>query len=136
MPVIGVAAEPVSLDTSETAPFAHAYAEKTDLELTHLTAQWDALEDAQRRALLTEVKMRMARSKGREGVIRIRTQRRYGRIIRNSDGSVVRIETRVVRVRPSLPGAESYGAGFEQRASRKEAEQQTPPILTVKDPSP
>jgi len=134
MPVIGVAAERVSLDRPQASP--HAYAEKTDQELTELTAQWDSLDDTQRGALLTEVKMRMARSKGRDGVIRIRTQRRYGRIIRKSDGSVVRIETRVVRLRPVRPGEESYGVGFEQRAARKEAEQETPPVLTVKGPSP
>lgn len=128
MPVIGLAAERVS--------DAQAYAEKTHQELTELTAQWDSLDDSQRRALLTEVKMRMARSKGRDGVIRIRTQRRYGRIIRKSDGSVLRIETRVVRVRPARPGKESYGVGFERRVARKEAEQETPPVLTVKGPSP
>jgi hypothetical protein len=146
MPVVGLAAERVSLDPAEQPPnpspltfpqaSPHAYAEKTDTELTELTAQWDSLDDTQRRALLTEVKMRMARSKGRDGVIRIRTLRRYGRIIRKSDGSVVRIETRVVRVRPARPGTQSYGVGFEQRAARKEAGQETPPVLTVKGPSP
>lgn len=136
MPIIGVAAEPGSTAADEPVPYAQVYAAKTDQELTELTAQWGELGNAERRALLTEVKMRMARSKGREGVIHIRTQRRYGRIIRNSDGAVVRIETQVVHIRPVRPGSASYGVGFEQRAARKEAAQDTAPILTVKDPSP
>ena len=135
MPAIGVAAEPASYVPGER-PLAGVYSEKTDQQLTELTAQWDTLDDSERQALLTEVKMRMARSKGRSGVIRIRTQRRYGRIIRKSDGSVVRIETKVVRVRPVGPGTQPYGVGFERRAASKEAEPETPPVLTVKDPAP
>jgi hypothetical protein len=125
-----------SIEVVADTDFAQAYAEKTDQELTELTAQWDSLGDTERVALLTEVKMRMARSKGREGVIRIRTQRRYGRIIRQPDGSVLRIETRVVRVHSAPPETQSYGVGFEQRAASKEAEQEPLPVLTVKDPSP
>ncbi len=140
MPVVALAAESVPTGTAQPAPYAQIYAAKTDQELTDLTAQWGELDSVQRRALLTEVKMRMARNKGGEGVIHIRMQRRFGRIIRNTDGSVMRIETQtqtqVVHVHPVRPGTESYGVGFEQRAARKEAEQETPPILTVKDPSP
>ena len=141
MPVLGTAAEPVSLETAERAaaelqPVSQPYVGKTDQELTELTAQWDDLSETERRALLIEVKSRMARGNNQEGVIRILTRRRFGRIIRRPDGSVVRIEAEVVQIRPEQPAAESYGVGFEQRAARKEAEQETPPILTVKDPSP
>ncbi len=136
MPIIGMAAEPISLETAKLEPVSQAYAEKTDQELTELTAQWDALSDTERRALLIEVKMRMARGNAPEGVIRILTRRRFGRIIRQPDGSVVRIEAEVVQIRPKRPATESYGVGFEQRAARKEAEQETRPILTVKDSSP
>ncbi|MCZ6710887.1 MAG: hypothetical protein O7B25_11035 [Gammaproteobacteria bacterium] len=146
MPGVGTAAEPVSLETGEQAaaelkaadlePVSQPYAEKTDQELTELTAQWDDLSDTERRALLIEVKLRMERGNNPEGVIRILTRRRFGRIIRQPDGSVVRIEAEVVQIGPEQPAAESYGVGFEQRAARKEAEQETPPILTVKGPSP
>ncbi len=93
----------------------------SDQDLTALAAQWDDLDVHQRRALLTEVKLRMARS-GRQtsGVIHIRTERRYGRIIQQPDGSVLRIETQVVQVR-QLPeeapasGQAAYGVGFERR---------------------
>ena len=135
MPVIGIAAEPASHRPAER-PMAGVYSEKTDQQLTELTAQWDTLDDSERQALLTEVKMRMARSKGRGGVIRIRTQRRYGRIVRKADGSVVRIETKVVRVRPVGPGTQPYGVGFERRAASKQPERDSPPVLTVKDPAP
>ena len=133
---IALAAERDSGQAAPLDPHSQVYAGKTDQQLTELTAQWDALDDSERRALLIEVKARMEHNEGRDVVIRILTQRRYGRIIRRSDGSVVRIETQVVRVRPAGPGTQPYGVGFEQRAARKEAEQKTAPVLTVKDPSP
>ncbi|NIP16167.1 MAG: hypothetical protein GWM88_16095 [Pseudomonadales bacterium] len=115
---------------------ANIYAAKSDQELTALAAQWESLDAEQRRALLTEVKMRMARQRGPDGTIRITFQRRYGRIIRNPDGSVVRIETNVVRVRPGAEGNQTFGVGFEQRASGSQPDEQSPPVITVKDPSP
>jgi hypothetical protein len=146
MPVIGTAAEldPLLIDeqaaaeltAAELEPVSQTYTEKTDQELTELAAQWDDLSDTERRALLIEVKLRMARGSNPEGVIRILTRRRFGRIIRQPDGSVVRIEAEVVQIGPEQPAVGSYGVGFEQRAARKDAEQEPPPILTVKDPSP
>lgn len=100
------------------------YAGRSDDELTALAADWDALDRHQRRALLTEIKLRMARNGERKGVIHIRTERRYGRIIRQSDGRVIRIETQVVRVRPvnpeDLKARQSFGVGFEHRIGRRE----------------
>ena len=119
----------------DPAGIPNVYASKSDEELTTLAAQWETLDADQRRALLTEVKMRMARQRGPDGTIRITFQRRYGRIIRNPDGSVVRIETNVVRVRPGPAGNQTYGVGFEQRRSGSQQEEQ-PPVITVKDPSP
>lgn len=104
----------------------HPYRGHSDEELTALAASWDSLNQHQRRALLTEMKLRMARGGERQGVLRIRTERRYGRIIRQSDGRLIRIETQVVHVRPVTEDdvAESprgFGVGFEQRVRRREA---------------
>lgn len=99
---------------------------RSDEDLTVMAAQWDALDRHQRRLLLTEMKARMARGGNRSNVLRIRTERRYGRIIRQADGRLIRIETQVVHVRPASPeeltaARQAFGVGFEQRVrSRSE----------------
>lgn len=105
------------------------FSDRSDAELTALAADWDALDRHARRALLTEMKLRMARQGDRKGVIHIRTERRYGRLIRQPDGRVIRIETQVVHVRPlaadevgqqaAAQGRQGFGVGFEQRIARR-----------------
>ena len=114
----------VPVAAAEASARALPYRDRSDEELTALAADWDSLDRHQRRALLTEMKLRMARSGEREGVLHIRTERRYGRIIRQSDGRVIRIETQVVHVRPvdaeDLEGRQSFGVGFEHRVGRRD----------------
>lgn len=95
------------------------YAAKSDSELTNLSAQLRELPPLDQQVLLREVKMRMARQRGRKGSVQIRTERRFGRLLRQPDGSVVRVETRVVRVRPATKGEQKtrYGTGFERRTA-------------------
>ena len=132
-----VAAEPARVDPAVSAgadvprPAGGdpRYGDRSDEELTALAADWDALDRHQRRALLTEMRLRMARggarAGGQEGVLHIRTERRYGRLIRQSDGRVIRIETQVVHVRRVGPddGAprRGFGVGFEQRVAHRRA---------------
>ncbi len=101
------------------------YAAKSDKELTNLSAQWQELPRLDQQVLLREVKMRMARQRGRKGSVQIRTERRFGRLLRQADGSVVRVETRVVQVRPATKDEQAnqvrvrksgYGTGFGRRA--------------------
>jgi hypothetical protein len=99
------------------------YASYSNDALTALAAEWDTLDVHARRALLTEVRQRMARSNSPSDApkIQIRTERRFGRIIRQPDGRVVRIETRIVQVRPATESelasrGDGYGVGFERRA--------------------
>jgi hypothetical protein len=99
------------------------YASYSNDALTGLAAEWDTLDVHERRALLTEVRQRMARSRSPDDApkIQIRTERRFGRIIRQPDGRVVRIETRIVQVRPATESelaarGDGYGVGFERRA--------------------
>jgi hypothetical protein len=104
------------------AAWAHAdtlYTDKTDSELTELAAGWESLSEDERRALLTEIKARMHTNSDKVPVLTIQTERRYGRIVRQPDGSLVRIETteHIVRYQP-LPadaGDRQFGVGFEQR---------------------
>jgi len=104
---------------------ANPYSDHSDQELTNIAADWEGLSEDQRRALLTEMRGRMDAKKGDDKgpIVAIRTQRRYGRLVRQPDGSVVRVETteRIVRYQ-QLPGsAESsdaaFGVGFEHRAT-------------------
>lgn len=108
-----------------TPPVARiTFRDRSDEELTSLAAGWDSLDKHQRRALLTEMKRRMASPGEPRTIIRIRTERRYGRIIRQSDGRVIHIETQVVHVRPLSPqeieSRQAFGVGFEQRVARRQ----------------
>ena len=98
------------------------YSSLTHHQLTKIGARWDALSDPERQGLLQEVKLRMARQRGSDRTLQIRTQRRYGRIVRRSDGQVLRIETKVVRVQPAprSPAERSFGVGFERRSADPE----------------
>jgi hypothetical protein len=103
-----------------SANAATLYAQKTDRELTELAAGWEALSEEQRRALLTEIKGRMHTNAGKVPVLTIKTERRYGRIERQPDGTLVRIETteHVVRYQamPEDAADRAFGVGFEQRS--------------------
>ena len=66
----------------------------SDAELTQLTALWAELSPTERRILIHEVRSRMDQAK--PGVKpRVKVQRRYGRIVRKPDGSVV-VQTTIV----------------------------------------
>jgi len=113
---------------------ANPYAEHSDQELTSIAADWETLSEEERRALLTEMRGRMAAKKddGEGRVIAIRTQRRYGRLVRQPDGSLVRVETteQVVqyrRVPEGEAGDRAFGVGFERRAGDVTAD---PPAAT------
>ena len=69
------------------------YSNSSDRQLTQLGARWDKLSAPEKEALLREVKMRMAQQKDADGVLMIRTQRRYGRVYRGN-GHYLKIEFR------------------------------------------
>ncbi|MFK7914135.1 MAG: hypothetical protein AB8B93_09495 [Pseudomonadales bacterium] len=83
--------------------------QSSDAALTTMASNWDELDAATRRTLLREMQRRMAAARqGRSpsravvpisGTLQIRSERRFGRRVRQSDGSLVTIETRVVQVR-------------------------------------
>tara|TARA_A100001037_G_C15135165_1_gene630724 strand:+ start:1784 stop:2272 length:489 start_codon:yes stop_codon:yes gene_type:complete len=136
-----VGLEKTVLADPNTSPFHKSIAQKSDQELNIILAtKWDDLDPYQRGAVLSEVKSRMARQTGapRE-LIKLQAHHRYGeRVIRKADGSVVRIKTRVVSVKPVSANRKPYGVGFEERLKKK----QTPttkvssPIISITDSSP
>ncbi len=144
---------PVQLVNSPLLPELD-YNRKSDYELTRMGARWDQLSVPERQALLKEVKLRMAQRKDADGVLMIRTQHRYGRVYRGN-GRYLKIETKVVRVRPadSAPKTSGFGVGYEQRTSTPAPDQPSaqqaddaanppldtaevkPPVVRVSDPS-
>lgn len=109
-----VATEP-ELDNSQDPPVS--YADASDEQLTALAARWDELATAERRALLSEVKMRMARREaGANGVLSIRLTRRYGAVPQGRTAGQLRI-----RVGSGKANAKEFGVGFEQRAGQPQA---------------
>jgi hypothetical protein len=137
---------------SPLQPAAPDYSDSSDHELTRLGARWDTLSAPEREALLREVKLRMAQRKDTDGMLVIRTQRRFGSVY-SGNGRYLKIETKVIRVRPADGGGAAtrgFGTGFEQRngqpAKRSEpVEDQTerppldaalsPPVVRASDPS-
>ena len=106
-----VAAEPKEGNSQD--PPAVSYADASDEQLTALAARWDELAAAERRALLSEVKMRMARRQvGTKGVLSIRLTRRYGAV---PEGQLR------IRLGTGTAKAKEFGVGFEQRASQPQA---------------
>jgi hypothetical protein len=100
---------------------ATEYADRTDQQLTELAAGWENLSEDERRALLMEIKARMHNSASKTPTLTIKTERRYGKIFRGPDGSLVRIETtqHTIRYRALPEGAsdQPFGVGFERRAT-------------------
>lgn len=109
------------------------YQAYTDEELSEIASDWQSLTTEERRDYFIEIRRRMAEAgKKREDPPRIVGERRFGRIIPQPDGSVLRIEG-VVRYREgdatrttgkatrdatgtaTPPG---YGTGFEQRVEQ------------------
>ena len=116
-------------------PTPVSYASVSDQELTDIAARWDDLDAQQRRAVLSEVKMRMKRNGTAQGVLRVKVGRRYGTVVRRADGTTatLRIEVRSVR-----KGSQGFGVGFERRAQQgdmapEEAEPNAP-VIRVADP--
>jgi len=131
-PLAAWAADGAPVEVPDYSSFSHH-------QLTELGARWDELGEGERRALLQEVKHRMARQKGSDGVLQIRAQRRYGRIVRQSDGRVLRIETQVVEVRPvpRPPSPErSFGVGFENRNRAENGAEDDLANVPPRDPEP
>ena len=84
----------------------NVYASKTDEELSDLLASWGALSPLERRFLLAETRGRLIRgrnnSNAKLGKTEVRIQRRYGSVIRKSDGSTVVVERKVTQLREGI----------------------------------
>ena len=132
--------------------------DKSDRELTALTAQWGQLSPAERRVLLAEVRTRMQlRQQATQALPRVTVTRRYGRIVRKSDGSVVlrtqvikprtevgqtasNADTQQVVTRPQVrrQGRITFGFGFERRGAAQPSDRprtQATPTREVENPA-
>ena len=119
-----VPAEPKTGHSQDPPVRPVSYADASDEQLTALAAHWDELAAAERRALLSEVKMRMARREaGTNGVLSIRLTRRYGAVPKGH----LRI-----RLGTGATNAKEYGVGFEQRAGQPRNADPKPSKPTVK----
>jgi hypothetical protein len=113
---------------------ATSYADKTDKELTEIAAGWSGLSEDERRALLTEMQARMQVNANKRPVLTIKTERRYGRIVRQPDGSIQIEEHVVYQTMRGDGGDQPFGVGFEQRSiggdtpTATPGTQQTPPV--------
>ena len=76
-----------------TANASPAFADYTDAELTEVAGRIRALNAADRRGLITEMRKRMAASG-----LKPRSEAHFGRIIQSADGTVTQVESiRVIR---------------------------------------
>ena len=132
---------------TEVRPAAVSYASVSDQELTNIAARWDALDAQQRRALLSEVKLRMKRSSEAEGILQVKVRRRYGKVIRHPNGATATLRIEVTSVQKGQQqdqqqdeqdGQQDFGVGFEQRSQQggtsPEAAEPAQPVVRVADP--
>ena len=91
------------------------YASLDDDALQEAVGAWAELSVDARRALLTEIHHRMVAA-GKQPVLRLRAERRFGYRVEGADGRVLRIERRqqVFGYRSLDPEA-GFGVGFERR---------------------
>ena len=114
------------------------YLAHTDDELSAIAADWQTLTTEERRDYFIEVRRRMAEAGQKRAEAprfpRVVEERRFGRVIPQPDGSVLRIEG-VVRYREGETtrtaqeeAPPDYGTGFEQRVEQSSV---TAPVVRV-----
>ena len=120
------------------ADSSNIYQAHTDEELSAIAADWQTLTTEERRDYFAEVRRRMAEAGQRRASVprlpRVVGERRFGRVIPQPDGSVLRIEG-VVRYRDGdatqtaqEEAPPDYGTGFEQRVEQSSV---TAPVVRV-----
>ena len=110
-----------------------AFQSYTDEELSEVAADWQSLTSEERRDYFIEVRRRMAEAGKRPvdpaGMPQVVGERRFGRIIPQPDGSVLRIEG-VVRYRGrgvGEDGVDGSGVGEGGIGANEASETETPP---------
>ena len=109
--------DPVGKD--EVVETVNPYASSSDAQLTEHVADWDRLDSDQRRALLAEVKKRMARQGRNDGTLSVRLPRKYGTLRRRG--------TLRIQIRPIPRERQEFGVGFEQRSAQPDAQTASAP---------
>lgn len=124
-PVTGAeqTSQQTSQKTKQQAAEPDGLDDLSDTQLTRLAADWGTLDGVERTELIQETRQRMQPQRPTE-------RRRYGRLVRQPDGTVVRsvveVQTRV-RVQ-SGDRRQAFGVGFERRHNGEyKAQYQEPP---------
>ena len=115
-------------------PPLNPYAMLTNEQLAGVADRWDALDQDQRRWFFAEVRKRLT-ADGGAADIPIRSNVRFGQVVRARDGTVVRIGkvevARQPRAAASRNDPRAYGFGFERRRSG-----QREPMIPIVRPEP
>lgn len=123
-PVCGIALAIAATGFSHAQSDINPYAHYSDAELAGVAAHWQQLDTDARRDFFIEMRRRIEQD-GQSMAIPVRVERRFGRIVRRPDGSVVRIE-RVIRIHSRGKAPAEYGSGFEKRMGGKPASWSAP----------
>lgn len=99
---------------------ANPYAGMSNEQLAGVADRWEDLNQNERRWFFVEVRKRLMATDGAPA-ISIGASARFGQVVRNRDGTVVRIETTRVTAQPAATTdarddpRRAYGLGFERR---------------------
>lgn len=120
--------------TAASGP-ANPYGGISNEELADVADRWDALNQDERRWFFVEVRKRLMATDGTP-TIPLGTSARFGQVVRNRDGTVVRIETtRVTPQRaattPARDDPRAYGLGFERRLDLQAGSEPTPASVRI-----
>lgn len=118
---------------------ANPYAGISNEQLAEVADRWEDLNQNQRRWFFVEVRKRLMATDG-VPAIRIGASARFGQVVRNRDGSVVRIDTTPGTARPAgttdaRDDPRAYGLGFERRLEVQAGSEGGPTPASIRLPA-
>ena len=117
---------------------ANPYAGISNEQLADVADRWEALNQDERRWFFVEVRKRLMATDGARP-ISIGASARFGQVVRNRDGTMARIETRVTAQPAATTDARddprAYGLGFERRLEVQAGSDGSPTPASVRTPA-
>lgn len=115
------------------------YAGISNEQLADVADRWDGLNQDERRWFFVEVRKRLMATDGAPD-IPIGASGRFGQVVRNRDGTVVRIEATRVTAQPAATtdardDPRAYGLGFERRLEVQAGSEGSPIPASVRVPA-
>lgn len=138
-PLAAVRLSPPRSTAASDGLSANPYAGISNEQLADVADRWDALNQDERRWFFVEVRKRLMATDGAPA-FPIGPSARFGQVVRNRDGTVVRIETTRVTAQPAATtGARddprAYGLGFERRLEVQSGSEDSPNPASVRIPA-